>query len=160
MSRRVASLVVPARSASPCCRPWRKQVGRCELSVVASVPSDQTWLEYAATPTDWDQWQGEELSSCEAVINLAGDAIDAGRWTERRRQQLRDSRLLPTAAIARQVAERGLSCLVNASGVAAYPATDQLVPASDEHTPMDAPGFLPTWCASGKAHFNQLAIER
>ena len=106
------------------------------------LTSEQPNLEYVQHQRDWQSWQGDELDDCQAVINLIGDAIDIGRWSNRRRQQLRDSRLLPSRAIAQQVADRDIPGLINASGVAAYPFTDSTSPAVDEQGPTDAPGFL------------------
>src|SRR6476469_5669908 len=40
------------------------------------------------------------VESADAVINLAGEAIDKGRWTPQRKAQLRDSRILATRSLA------------------------------------------------------------
>lgn len=64
----------------------------------------------AAGPDEftWDPAHGEvpaaALADVTAVINLAGENIAAGRWTEARRRLLRSSRLDPTHALARAIA--------------------------------------------------------
>jgi hypothetical protein len=46
-----------------------------------------------------DACQGTDV-----VVNLAGESIAAGRWTARRKQALLDSRVRPTASLARFIA--------------------------------------------------------
>ncbi len=63
----------------------------------------------AAGPDEftWDPAGGEvpaaALAGVTAVINLAGENIAAGRWTEPRRRVLRSSRMEPTRALARAI---------------------------------------------------------
>jgi uncharacterized protein (TIGR01777 family) len=56
----------------------------------------------------WDPAGGEvpaaALTGVTAVINLAGENIAAGRWTQSRRRLLRSSRIEPTRALARAIA--------------------------------------------------------
>lgn len=55
----------------------------------------------------WDPARGEvpaaALADVTAVVNLAGENIAAGRWTEARRRLLRSSRIDPTRALARAI---------------------------------------------------------
>lgn len=44
------------------------------------------------------------LEGCRAIVHLAGAPIGARRWTDARKKELRDSRVLGTAAIARAAA--------------------------------------------------------
>jgi uncharacterized protein (TIGR01777 family) len=69
-----------------------------------------------------------------AVINLCGASI-GHRWTESYKRELRDSRLVPTATLARAVAAQGIPVLVNASGVGVYGDTGDR-----EVTERSAPG--------------------
>ena len=66
-------------------------------------------------------WAGE-IDGADAVINLAGESLAASRWTPRRKQVLRASRIEPTralvAAIAQAKAPPGM--LANASAVGYY----------------------------------------
>jgi hypothetical protein len=88
----------------------------------------------------WDPPAGHiepgALDGADAVINLCGAGIGDGRWTEARKQQLRDSREAPTEVLATAVAEHRIPVLVNASAVAFYGdtgdrAVDETAPAGD-----------------------------
>jgi uncharacterized protein (TIGR01777 family) len=57
--------------------------------------------------------------NADAVINLCGANL-GHRWTASYKRELRGSRLLPTATLARAVASQRIPVLVNASGVTIY----------------------------------------
>ena len=77
-------------------------------------------------------WQ-EELSRCDACVNLAGEPVAAGRWTDERRKRIRDSRVLATRNVAAVFASGGPSVLVSGSAIGYYgPSGDQVV---DEASP-------------------------
>ena len=59
-----------------------------------------------------------------AVINLCGASIGR-RWTDSYRQELLDSRVVPTTTLAKAVAAQGIGLLINASGVGSYGDTGQ-----------------------------------
>jgi uncharacterized protein (TIGR01777 family) len=80
----------------------------------------------AGRGVQWDAknagpWTGE-LDSANAVINLAGENIGEGRWTDERKRRLLDSRLNATNAIANALlhARSGKRTLINASAVGYY----------------------------------------
>ncbi len=77
----------------------------------------------------------ETVRSADAVINLAGESINGGRWTRARKAALRDSRLQATRALARAIQagrEKPLAFL-SGSAVGIYgPRGDELV---TEETP-------------------------
>lgn len=82
-----------------------------------------------------------DAASADVVINLAGENIAEGRWTERRKQQLIDSRLNATRALVeamrREPAHR--RTLINASAIGFYgDRGDEIL---DETSPRGA-GFL------------------
>ncbi len=60
------------------------------------------------------------LRVADAVINLAGEPIDSGRWTSERKRVLRDSRVTGTAALARHIGAN--SRFITASAVGYYGA--------------------------------------
>ncbi|MBN9523200.1 SRPBCC family protein, partial [bacterium] len=45
------------------------------------------------------------LAGCNAIVHLAGDNIADGRWTEKKRRSIRDSRIIPTRLLAEAVAK-------------------------------------------------------
>src|ERR1700730_8929119 len=62
---------------------------------------------------------GRELDGADAVVNLAGESIGAGRWTRRRKERILASRVESTTALveAAAAAARPPKVLVNASGI-------------------------------------------
>lgn len=95
----------------------------------------------------WDPPAGtidpDALRDVDAVINLCGAGIGDRRWTEARKQVLRDSRNTPTEVLAAAVAEHGISTLVNASAVGYYGDTGSRQ--VDETAP-NGEGFLAALC--------------
>lgn len=61
----------------------------------ASSPDEVTWDPAAG------ELPVEACRSAEAIINLCGASLAAGRWTQRRRGEIRASRIDPTRAIAK-----------------------------------------------------------
>lgn len=69
----------------------------------------------------WDPAKGElELPEVDAVVNLCGESIVDGGWTEARKQALLDSRLGPTGTLSRALRDRPGVVLVNASAIGFY----------------------------------------
>lgn len=74
---------------------------------------------------EWDPRGGTvdrgALSEVDAVVNLAGEPIQAGRWTERQKEKIRASRVEGTGLLASALAEiDGPSVLVNGSAIGYY----------------------------------------
>ncbi|WP_405890801.1 TIGR01777 family oxidoreductase [Streptomyces sp. NBC_00133] len=82
------------------------------------------------------------LVGCEAVVHLAGAGIGARRWNDAYRKEVRDSRVLGTAAIAEAVASLDTPprVLISGSAVGYYGDTGDR--AVDESAP-PGDGFLP-----------------
>lgn len=57
--------------------------------------------------THWDPATGlshpEQLNGMDAVFHLAGKSIASGRWTEKVKKEIRDSRVAPTLVLAKQI---------------------------------------------------------
>jgi uncharacterized protein len=74
------------------------------------------------------QWELNKFDSlnyfdgADAIINLAGESIGAGRWTEKRKEKIIRSRIDTTAAIVKLIsmAENKPGVLINASAVGYY----------------------------------------
>lgn len=98
------------------------------------------------------QWDPQEqrldangLRGCAAVVHLAGAGIGDHRWTPAYKKEIRDSRVLGTAALAEGIAsldERPL-VFVSASAIGYYGETGSR--RVDETAPPGY-GFLPTLC--------------
>ena len=63
-----------------------------------------------------------EIDGAQVVINLAGESIASGRWTEARQQSLRDSRLLATRTLAAAITASAAppQTLISGSAVGYY----------------------------------------
>jgi uncharacterized protein len=103
----------------------------------------------AGDEVEWDPHRqyvdAAGLVGCDAVVNLAGAGVGDHRWTEAYRREIRDSRVLGTAALAEAVASLDTppSVLLCGSAVGYYGDTgDRRV---DEDSPPGA-GFLPGVC--------------
>ncbi|MER6392741.1 TIGR01777 family oxidoreductase [Streptomyces sp. NPDC059382] len=110
----------------------------------------------AAAPDEatWDPRRGyvdpAGLVGCGAVVHLAGAGVGDHRWTAAYKREIRDSRVLGTAAIARAVADMAEPppVLVSGSAVGYYGDTgDRVV---DEDAPAGE-GFLPSVCVEWEA---------
>jgi uncharacterized protein (TIGR01777 family) len=79
--------------------------------------------------------------SWDAVVNLAGEPIAEGRWTEARKRVLVASRIVATKLVVTALAARtrALPVLISASGIGFYGASDDRL--LDEHSPLGQ-GFL------------------
>ena len=64
------------------------------------------------------------VAEADVVVNLAGESIGDGRWTPQRKAALRDSRIIPTRAIATAITTAATppKVLISASGVGYYGA--------------------------------------
>ncbi|MQA59964.1 MAG: TIGR01777 family protein [Actinophytocola sp.] len=83
------------------------------------------------------------LDGVDAVVNLCGSSLN-GRWSDARKQAIRDSRIEPTEVLAEAVVRQGIASLCNASGVGYYGNTGDI--AVDE-TAGEGAGFLAELCA-------------
>lgn len=87
-----------------------------------------------------------DLAGVEAVINLMGENISGGRWSDERKQSIRDSRVIGTQRLVESFAKLNQSALkvfINASAVGIYPSNtgDVLTESSQNGS-----GFLADVC--------------
>lgn len=103
------------------------------------------------------EWAPEEgrvdpaaLEGADAVVHLAGESIADGRWTEARKQRIRDSRVIPTRLLARVLAASpaGPRTLVCASAIGYYGDRGEET-LTDDGAPGD--GFLADVCREWEA---------
>lgn len=122
---------------APLCRALR--AAGHEPTVVSRDPAH---AEEAAV--GWDAL-GAAVAAADAVVNLAGESIAGGRWTEERKRALRESRIGTTRALvdAMAASPRRPPVLVNASAVGYYGARGD--EALDESA-APGPGFLADVC--------------
>lgn len=72
-------------------------------------------------PTESGDWQ-QAISGCDAVVNLAGEPLAAGRWTQQKKQEILDSRQIGTQKIVEAIANANPrpQVLINTSAVGYY----------------------------------------
>jgi len=87
---------------------------------------------------EWNAESGgawiSSIEGADAVINLAGENIGAGRWTAERKQQIIGSRLSATNSLVEAIskAKRKPSVMINASAIGYYgPHGDEIVTEKD-----------------------------
>jgi uncharacterized protein (TIGR01777 family) len=92
---------------------------------------------------------GARLDGVDAVVHLAGANVGEGRWTQKRKRELRDSRVLSTTLLARTIAARPSKprVFVSASAIGWYGTSKEIV---DESAPR-GDGFLAELCAEWEA---------
>ncbi|MDB9315061.1 TIGR01777 family oxidoreductase [Spirulina sp. CS-785/01] len=75
----------------------------------------------AYTPKESGEWQNA-VSGCDGVVNLAGESLSEGRWTENRKREIIASREVGTQKLVEAIdkAESKPSVLVNASAIGYY----------------------------------------
>ncbi|MDF6042043.1 TIGR01777 family oxidoreductase [Streptomyces sp. JH14] len=103
---------------------------------------------------EWDPKRGyvdvAGLVGCDAVVHLAGAGVGDHRWTEKYKKEIRDSRVLGTAAIAEAVVSLDVppKVLLAGSAIGYYGDTgDRSVDESAPH----GTGFLPSVCVEWEA---------
>lgn len=69
------------------------------------------------TPFELGDW-AKAISGCDAVINLAGEPLAGVRWTSKRKQEIRDSRVLTTQVLVEAIAKADVKPQVLISGSA------------------------------------------
>lgn len=76
----------------------------CGHEVIRLVRKDKDLLE---DELFWDPYKGildlEKAGSIDAVINLNGIDISRGRWTDKQKKKIIDSRIIPTRLLARKM---------------------------------------------------------
>jgi uncharacterized protein len=109
-----------------------------------STPVSVEWNGHQAGT--WEQ----SLEGADAVINLAGASIADARWTDARKRQLTDSRVLSTRLLVEAMSRRSTKprVLISASGIGYYGASDDRV--LDEGTARGQ-GFLADLCLAWEA---------
>ncbi|UZJ31699.1 TIGR01777 family oxidoreductase [Streptomyces endophytica] len=108
----------------------------------------------AADEVRWDparqQVDTAGLTGCEAVVHLAGAGVGDHRWTAAYKQQIRDSRVLGTRALAEALASMDVPPRVFVSGSAIGYYGDTGDRRTDESAPAGH-GFLPEVCVDWEA---------
>ncbi len=123
--------------------PFLTTGGHEVLTVGRAADCDVKWDALSA-----DASQGlDGLNGCDAVIHLAGVNIAGGRWTDSRKEEIRESRVYGTMSLARALArlEQPPKVLVCASAVGFY-GDRSLGDGEIDETAEPGTGFLSEVC--------------
>lgn len=114
-----------------------------EVVVLSRSPERVTGLPSGARAVEWDARSSEgwahEVQGARAVVNLAGEGIADGRWTEERKRRIRSSRVGATRAVVEAVeaASERPEVLLQGSAVGYYGAREGDERLTEEAEPGD-----------------------
>ncbi|SLJ04116.1 Epimerase family protein [Mycobacteroides abscessus subsp. massiliense] len=100
----------------------------------------------------WDPASGQiepgALDGADAVVNMCGVGVGDKRWSGAYKQEIYDSRVIPTEVLARAIAEAEVPVLINASAVGYYgDSGDRII----DETASSGTGFLARVCLDWEA---------
>lgn len=98
-------------------------------------------------------WQ-ETIAGCDAVVNLAGEAIAENRWTPERKQSLMNSRKITTEKVVEAICKANPkpSVLVNSSAIGFYGTSETV---TFEESSESGNDFLAEICRAWEAEANR-----
>ncbi len=136
------------------------ETGQEVTALVRSVGAARSVLPSSIRFLHWDiaaagDWE-EAVADADAVVNLAGEPLDAQRWNAAAKQRIRSSRLETTHALVRawRDTQRQGGVLLNASAVGYYGDCGE---AAVTETCRRGDGFLPELCADWEAEATRAA---
>jgi len=97
-----------------------------EVVVLSRAPERTTGLPAGVRAERWDARTADGwvhlADGADAIVNLAGENLSAGRWTDEQKRRIRDSRLLAGQAVVQAVeqASRKPGVVIQASGIGYY----------------------------------------
>ena len=100
--------------------------GGHEVVVLSRAPERTTGLPAGVRAERWDARTADGwvhlADGADAIVNLAGENLSAGRWTDEQKRRIQDSRLLAGQAVVQAVeqASRKPGVVIQASGIGYY----------------------------------------
>ena len=87
------------------------------------ISNDATFIRWLTENSQPEK----ELEGIDAIINLAGESINNGRWTEKQKKKIYDSRMTATDEVLRilKALKNKPKVLINASAIGIYPASEE-----------------------------------
>ncbi len=98
--------------------------GHQVIILTRSPKKDEQSVIYVKWLTE-DAMPEKKLEGIDAIVNLAGESINNGRWTAEQKRKIYESRISATEEVLRiiRLLERKPSTLINASAIGIYPAS-------------------------------------
>jgi NAD dependent epimerase/dehydratase family enzyme len=72
------------------------------LLATRSEPRDKNWIQWSI---DEGFAEPERLEGIDAVVHLAGESVSGLRWTDEKKQAIRDSRVMGTRMLVKALSE-------------------------------------------------------
>lgn len=119
-------------------------------AIVRHQPGQEAGRDDIRWDIDAGKIEADKLEKVDAVIHLAGEPIADGKWTNAKKQHIRDSRVNSTALLSKAIAKMPLPPHVLLSGSAVGYYGSQ----GDQRLGEDAPegeGFLASVCSEWEA---------
>jgi len=137
-----------------------------QVILLSRSPDRVTGLTKGVQAEGWDartaEGWGHLADGADAIVNLVGESLAAGRWTEERKRRIRDSRVNGGQAVVQAVetATNKPGVIIQSSGIGYYgPRGDEVI------TEQDSAGndFLSQICIdweASTAHVEEMGIRR
>ncbi len=109
-----------------------------EVSVLSRTPGKIPGAQVYPWDPEKEEIDPQSVSNVKAVVHLAGAGIGDKRWTQKRKQEILDSRVKPIHLLAREMKRSGSwpETFVSASGISLYDQQD-FVTRHTESSPPD-----------------------
>lgn len=141
-------------------RNWRKQ-GHQVTVISRSCAKVRDGLSLTDCVT-WDELatQPDRLDGVDAIVNMAGESISSGRWTNERKQRILLSRVDMTQKIVALVEgmNRKPSVVINGSAIGVYGMSDEA--RFDEDSLATGSDFLAHVSGQWEAEADRIPVER
>jgi uncharacterized protein (TIGR01777 family) len=98
--------------------------GHCLVVLARSAERARAQLPFPAKIIEWKNYEDAvpsgALDGVDAVIHLAGEPVGSGRWTEKRKKLILDSRVLGTRHLVEAVQNSQVKHFISASAIGIY----------------------------------------
>jgi uncharacterized protein (TIGR01777 family) len=136
-----------------------------EVIVLSRNPDRATDLPVGVQAERWDartaEGWGHLANNAYAIVNLAGESLAAGRWTEERKQRIRDSRVNAGQAVTQAVeaASQKPSVVIQSSAIGYYgPRGDEEI-TEDDSAGTDFPSRVCVDWEGATARVDELGVR-
>ena len=102
--------------------PKLKEKGH-EIRILSRSRKDHPHAKVFTWDIDEETIKDGALNEIDHIIHLAGYNVSEGRWTENRKQLIKDSRIKSVAVIKKHLGDQKIKSFISASGISIYGVT-------------------------------------
>jgi len=113
-----------------------------QINLLTREIKEDGCLSYPATQFCWESDGSvpeSAIKGVDAIVNLSGESISAGRWTAAKKRRIVESRINTTRSVVQAAKNHRIDTLIQTSAIGYYGDTGSSI--ADESTPMGR-GFL------------------